>query len=362
MFRKSLLTVLLIVSMVVPGWAQPTAVSISTTACSGTFGAGCVAITLTNQGSVAIQVTGTFVGTLQFEQNVDTSNWTTLTLNPNGSTSGVTSATAGGLWSGAVTAKQVRVRFSAYTSGTAVVSFVTTQAKASSGGGAPPAGSVTEASLSFSDNTTANATSSQHGLMPKLSGNAFDFALGNGTYGRTVATGSIVASTPWTFSQTWNNAAVTFFGIVLDMTDTVSGNSFPLQVKRGGAEQFSVRGDGLLSTQSVSIATTITVPVVNINSGGTVQFSDGTDFAGSLHRVTGGSGGLRVGNGSSGWQEIQARDVRLVPNAVAQPTCAAGIRGTIWYTSSANGVPDKMEVCAKPTTDVYAWIAMAVIP
>lgn len=55
---------------------------------------------------------------------------------------------------------------------------------AASGSGADlTAGTVTEAKLSFSDITTANATSSQHGLMPKLSGLVTDVARGDGTYG-----------------------------------------------------------------------------------------------------------------------------------------------------------------------------------
>ncbi len=79
-------------------------------------------------------------------------------------------------------------------------------------------------------------------------------------------------------------------------------------------------------------------------------------------RVSGGGGGLKVSNASTGYQEMQAQDFRFQPNAVSQPTCAAGIRGTLWYTSSAASVADKMEVCAKSSTDVYAWISMAIIP
>ncbi len=45
-----------------------------------------------------------------------------------------------------------------------------------------PDGSITEAKLGLSDNTIANASTTKHGLMPKLSGNATDFAAGDGTY------------------------------------------------------------------------------------------------------------------------------------------------------------------------------------
>lgn len=41
---------------------------------------------------------------------------------------------------------------------------------------------ITEAKLSFSDNTTANATGSAHGLLPKLSGNGSDCLRGDGSF------------------------------------------------------------------------------------------------------------------------------------------------------------------------------------
>jgi hypothetical protein len=44
------------------------------------------------------------------------------------------------------------------------------------------AGSVTEASLSFTDITTANATASLHGLLPKLSGTATEYLNGSGAW------------------------------------------------------------------------------------------------------------------------------------------------------------------------------------
>lgn len=87
------------------------------------------------------------------------------------------------------------------------------------------AGSPTDASILFSDITTNNSTTSKHGFMPKLSGNAYDFTLGNGTYGHTIARGTIVANDPWIFSVTDNNAAVSFTALKLAITETVTNNN-----------------------------------------------------------------------------------------------------------------------------------------
>ena len=38
-----------------------------------------------------------------------------------------------------------------------------------------------------------------------------------------------------------------------------------------------------------------------------------------------------------------------------QAACSSTTQGTIWYTPGAMGVKDKVEVCAKDDTDVYAW-------
>ena len=41
-----------------------------------------------------------------------------------------------------------------------------------------------------------------------------------------------------------------------------------------------------------------------------------------------------------------------------QPACAAGIRGTVWYTAGGAGVLDKLEVCRKDAADAYAWVSL----
>lgn len=116
-------TALLVVALFA-GRAQAQApASLSSTTCPG---AGCQNFIVEGMGTAGIQISGTFVGTLQFEQLIDTTTggvaWATWTLSPNGGGADVTSATGPGVWFASVAgARQVRVRFSAYTSGTAVV-------------------------------------------------------------------------------------------------------------------------------------------------------------------------------------------------------------------------------------------------
>lgn len=54
-----------------------------------------------------------------------------------------------------------------------------------------PTGSVTEADLSFSDVTTGNSTTGQHGLLPKLSGNASEFLNGTGAFSAAAGSGDV---------------------------------------------------------------------------------------------------------------------------------------------------------------------------
>lgn len=114
---KRLLWLVMLLLMATSASAQNT---LSTTACPGS---GCMPILLSQEtGTVGIQITGTFVGTLEFEKTIDGATWVQWWVNPNGATTPVVNTTAAGFFSGpAADAKSVRVRFSAYTSGSAIV-------------------------------------------------------------------------------------------------------------------------------------------------------------------------------------------------------------------------------------------------
>jgi hypothetical protein len=80
------------------------------------------AMDVAGQHALAVQVSGTFVGTVTFEGTLDDTNWVSVGLVPFAGGAAVTSATAPGVWSlGDVPLSQFRARISAYTSGTITV-------------------------------------------------------------------------------------------------------------------------------------------------------------------------------------------------------------------------------------------------
>lgn len=116
------------------------AADISTTTCPG---AGCVDFSVGGQGSLGIQITGTWVGTITFQAKIDNSTtFVSLVAVSVADTTGtkVTTTTANGIFGASVAGLNlVRVVFTAYTSGTAVVSFRSTTAASKSYGVSTPA-------------------------------------------------------------------------------------------------------------------------------------------------------------------------------------------------------------------------------
>jgi hypothetical protein len=85
--------------------------------------AGQVLAQLRGQATAVVQITGTFVATLQFEGTVDGVNFFAVNMYPVAGGAATTSTTAVGQWIGVVAGfYQFRVRCSAYTSGTATTS------------------------------------------------------------------------------------------------------------------------------------------------------------------------------------------------------------------------------------------------
>lgn len=104
-----------------------------------------------NDNTVAIDIRGTFVGTLQFEATVDSLTWFSLPTYAVGSTTAVTSATAPGAFLSNVAGfRTVRLRPSAWTSGTALITIRGETAILTS---------VASGGTSTSDATAANQTS-----------------------------------------------------------------------------------------------------------------------------------------------------------------------------------------------------------
>lgn len=130
-----------------PNNAYKTHRSLSTTGATAETGILSCAVGMHRGGGV--QLTGTFTGTVQFEETLDSgTTWIAKTVYPVGGGAGVTSATATGQWKFATGGStNFRVRCSAFTSGPIVVDLTLTEgvdpvaAGASSAGGA---GAATE--------------------------------------------------------------------------------------------------------------------------------------------------------------------------------------------------------------------------
>lgn len=96
------------------------------------------------------------------------------------------------------------------------------------GGTGPLGSSVTEAELSLSDITTANATAARHGLLPKLSNSASDVLKGDGTWGAAAGGGTALTAGDLTvtndgsngkpFVAIWTQEQVTDLGAVTSGT------------------------------------------------------------------------------------------------------------------------------------------------
>lgn len=111
------------------GWVQGnlTVASTGTTDCKLT---NCVVITLPSETkTVGLTLSGTWVATVQFEASTDEGNtFVSLTSIPVPTAAGATSSTANGSWTAAVGGmSHVRMRVSAFTSGTIVSSILVTK-------------------------------------------------------------------------------------------------------------------------------------------------------------------------------------------------------------------------------------------
>lgn len=50
---------------------------------------------------------------------------------------------------------------------------------------------------------------------------------------------------------------------------------------------------------------------------------------------------------------------QLNAGGVARPTANAANRGTLWYSRSANGAADTVQICVKSAADTYSWVTIA---
>jgi hypothetical protein len=149
--KKLILLIGLVLALAAPASAQST-VKLWSFHDSGDIDANDESVLISNAqgaGTLGLQVTGTFTGTIVVECSIDNSNYQAIRITPTNSTTAATSLTSTGVWTGAVAGcRRIRARSTAWTSGTATVVLLgtTTGGGASSGaagGGANAAASAT---------------------------------------------------------------------------------------------------------------------------------------------------------------------------------------------------------------------------
>lgn len=71
------------------------------------------------------------------------------------------------------------------------------------------------------------------------------------------------------------------------------------------------------------------------------------------------AGVVDLGDSSHSWRSLYADLIRLNPAGVARPTADAANRGTVWYSKSAGGAADTVQICLKSAADTYSWVTIA---
>jgi len=230
---------------------------------SGSLSAAAAATTLTVNGtsSTAVQITGTFVGTLQFEGTVDGTNWVSFFVTPNGTAATVTSTTAPGVWQGKSGGFSiVRVRMSAYTSGTAVVTIRAGQGTGNVGVDSPARGTVATSNPATATNgAQANTITDKIGRQVVVTNHVRDMC---GTQATTI-TSSTVATTV---------VAAGGAGVYRDLTNITITNS------NANTSTIVTLSDGTVpviynvgANSGVSVALTTPRKATNANTAWTLQ-------------------------------------------------------------------------------------------
>lgn len=177
--RIGLIVLGLVFSLTVNSNAQG---SITTTVCPGV---GCQVYPVNGAGTARLQITGTFVGTLAFESTVNNSTYDSLVGVKSGDTTYapvVNTTTTGTYIFTAAGISSIRVKFSAWSSGTALLSFRTVTAAATLHGATTAGsidGAITATQIAFGTGVdtiggSANLTYAG-GLVTSTSGNGLSF-------------------------------------------------------------------------------------------------------------------------------------------------------------------------------------------
>lgn len=258
----------------VPGFAQERTKS-------GTITANTSCVTLiksASDGGVAIDLSGTFVGTVQFTGTADGATWRALTGQPFTSGTGVTEATAPGAWLFTATGMTgVRACTTAYTSGTITAALQAGVASPGSSGSA----SITAENLTLDTTGLATDTKQDTG---NTSLGSIDTKLSSQATAAKQDTGNTSLGTISTNSGT----IATNSGTIATNSGTVAGavSSSRMATNPISGQSGVAGGSGTVgaTTQRVVLATDVGLPtganvighvIVDSGGGGGTQYTEG---------------------------------------------------------------------------------------
>lgn len=210
--------------------------TLSSASCPGT---GCVALkTSGGYGSFAVQVTGTWVGTLTFEGSVDNVTFQPVNVTLTNGSSTVTTATGNGVWAGSVAGlTSIQTRFSAYSSGSAVVTVVATPSGGGGGGGGG-GGAASSVTINDPSVTSQKAAVNASGQLSITCANCS----GSGA--------SAVDNSAFTAGTTSGAPAMGFFHSTIDTVTDGDTAAVAIDSKRN---QFGVIRDAALNARGANV-------------------------------------------------------------------------------------------------------------
>jgi hypothetical protein len=327
-------------------------ISAAGSTCSPTTSA-CAIFQPGSASSISITTTGTFSATLTLEATTDGINWVTVqgTNVADGSAStipanGITIALAN------VGYLQVRVRASAYVSGTVRVSATRGFAlSARVGGGGSGSGGYTNV-IQVDPNTIAlrNGTTAQEFDIFKSYTDAnnfqrlrffWDTSLASPTWNifdEKLVSGSPDASNTGirltgksvTFLAD-NNSSIRLDGTGINMVNTqINYNTLDASLRITGSRASRAKECWAAAGANGNAAVGLCVAQIETSVLGFFATSAATE-------TTGGSATIMIGD------------------AGTKPTCQESRRGMFWHDFGGAGVKDTVEICAKDAADAYAW-------
>lgn len=288
-----------------------------------------------NSGATVVQLSGTWMATGLFEGTADGANWVAVNASPVGGTTAVQSTVSAGAWQLNVAGMvAVRLRISAYTSGTIQTVITSSVASAAARGGSGSGGTPASPTLSSQYNnagsfggTTVPATK---GTFPIIYNLPTDSAVAPGPlqngFTNTAITG---AATTYTIAFSDNlqgiehdvagSASVTY---TLPTPTTLENPNFAIpQICN-----YSTHTDTLTpTTWTVNLASSVTIPSNTCRSLSVDPFNANNWLAPSGGAPSGPAGSVQTNNGAGGFGSINspAGQWKKQPSPVLIPTLSA---------------------------------------